>query len=368
MRNLLKLKRLWMLLFIPFSFIIILIVKQNTTIAEYIFARGIYKFFSQFIAIIFGIIPFSIAEIILYLIILGFLFLLFRFLVKLVIAKGKRLHLLRFGVLNLLCILSVLLFAFVILCGTNYYRLDFATQYSLSTSQYTVEELTQLNFSLAQRANEIRENYTSVDKNGVFSLESISLSADKAKISMNGLAKDYTTLKRYYNTPKPIALSRAMSYTDTTGIFIPFTMEANVNTDILDYHIPATMCHELSHLAGYMREDEANYIAYLACVNSEYPEFVYSGIMLAFAHSANALYKVDTQAWTLVMESLSDKVIIDLKANREYWSEIESSSVGSVVASVSTNINNTYLSVNGQKDGVKSYGRMVDLLLAEYLH
>ena len=29
------------------------------------------------------------------------------------------------------------------------------------------------------------------------------------------------------------------------------------------YNIPHTICHELSHLKGYMREDEANFIGYL---------------------------------------------------------------------------------------------------------
>lgn len=33
---------------------------------------------------------------------------------------------------------------------------------------------------------------------------------------------------------------------------------------------------------------------------------------------------------------------------------------------ISNSVNNTYLKANGQEDGVKSYGRMVDLLLAEY--
>ena len=56
-----------------------------------------------------------------------------------------------------------------------------------------------------------------------------------------------------------------MSRTEITGIFIPFTMEANVNVDIPDYSLGSTMCHELAHLHGFIREDEANYISYLAC-------------------------------------------------------------------------------------------------------
>ncbi len=36
------------------------------------------------------------------------------------------------------------------------------------------------------------------------------------------------------------------------------------------------------------------------------------------------------------------------------------------MAAVSTDVNNAYLKINGQQDGVNSYGRMVDLLLAEF--
>ena len=36
------------------------------------------------------------------------------------------------------------------------------------------------------------------------------------------------------------------------------------------------------------------------------------------------------------------------------------------VAEVSNKVNDTYLKVNKQEDGVKSYGRMVDLLLAQH--
>ena len=45
------------------------------------------------------------------------------------------------------------------------------------------------------------------------------------------------------------------------------------------YNIPHTICHELSHLKGFMREDEANFIGYLACIGSDSPDFRYSGYL-----------------------------------------------------------------------------------------
>ncbi|MFQ8979614.1 MAG: DUF3810 family protein [Waltera sp.] len=40
---------------------------------------------------------------------------------------------------------------------------------------------------------------------------------------------------------------------------------------------PATMCHELAHIRGYIYEDEANFIAFLACVESDDSTFQYAG-------------------------------------------------------------------------------------------
>lgn len=62
--------------------------------------------------------------------------------------------------------------------------------------------------------------------------------------------------------PKPVANSWLMSRAQLTGQFT-FTYEANINILAPDYTIPATICHELAHTRGFMREDEANFIAYL---------------------------------------------------------------------------------------------------------
>ena len=65
--------------------------------------------------------------------------------------------------------------------------------------------------------------------------------------------------------------------------------EANVNVDVPRYTIAHTMCHELAHLRGFIREDEANYIAYLACMASGDPELMYSALAEALVYAGNAL-------------------------------------------------------------------------------
>ena len=50
----------------------------------------------------------------------------------------------------------------------------------------------------------------------------------------------------------------------------------------------------------------------------------------------------------------------DLAQRAEHWAKYEGP-----VQDVSNAANDTYLKANNQSDGMRSYGRMVDLLLAE---
>jgi hypothetical protein len=153
-----------------------------------------------------------------------------------------------------------------------------------------------------------------------------------------------------------------MSTTEITGVFFPFTMEANVNVDIPDYTIAATMMHELAHLRGFMREDEANYLSYLAGMKSDNIELQYSSTMLALVYAGNALYSQNPDLYFIIRDQYSEGVLKDIRANSEYWTQYEDT----VVSTISNKVNDTYLKANNQEDGVKSYGRMLDLLLAKY--
>ncbi len=363
MRSILKLKRIYLLGLIPISFLLILLAKNSRFFAEQVFAQHIYKWFSQFISIIIGIFPFSLAELFIYTLPITGIFLLGRYLVRIIRSKEKRIQLVLKGLLNILCTLSVGIFLFVILSGMNYYRASFSSYSGLEIRESTIDELYALTESLAFQANELREETYGRNEKGVFALtESKFKVAKLADQAMDELAKTYSVLKGRYSAPKPVLSSKLMSYTEITGIFFPFTMEANVNTDIPDYTIPATMLHELAHLRGFMREDEANYIAYLAGMASDSAELKYSSTMLALIISGNALYEQDPDMYFNIRSQYSEGVLQDIRANSEYWTKYEDT----VISTVSNKMNDTYLKANNQTDGVKSYGRMVDLLLANY--
>ncbi len=185
--------------------------------------------------------------------------------------------------------------------------------------------------------------------------------AQSAVAATARLAEQYPVLDRpFYSEPKPVLASGLMSDAGIAGMFFPFTMESNINDDIPLFTLPSTMAHELAHQCGFMREDEANFIAYLTCKQSDDPLVRYSGLYLAFSHSLSALRRVDPQAASALRASLPEAVQRDIEGNARFWAQHEGA-----VSDASQAMNDAYLKANNQADGVSSYGRMVDLLLAE---
>ena len=251
---------------------------------------------------------------------------------------------------------SVLALLYVLLCGINYHRQSFATHAGLAEQPYSVEELKGLCLELTEKVNRL-STQVERDEGGCMILsEGV---REEAVAAMEGLGEEYPVLDGFYPKPKALAVPALLSVQNLTGIYSPFTVEANYNGAITDYNIPFTACHELSHLKGFMEEEEANFIAYLACVHAGDIEFQYSGNLLAWIYSMNALYKFDLEAWRGVRNQLDEEVEADLTANQKFWDQYEGP-----VAEVSNKVNDTYLKANGQKEGVKSYDRMVDLLIA----
>jgi hypothetical protein len=160
--------------------------------------------------------------------------------------------------------------------------------------------------------------------------------------------------------PKPALSSPVLSRLGISGIFVPFTGEAHVNTTLPDVDVPFAASHELAHQRGLAREEEANYAAAVACRLHPAPEFRYSGALLSSLYVQAALAGVARAQAEALEARRSPAVRRDQEALAE-WSR----RYRSRLTDVSHRVNDTYLRSQGQALGVRSYGAMVDLLLAE---
>ena len=270
---------------------------------------------------------------------------------------------------------SALLFLYAANCGVNYQRESFSEKTGLAAKQYTAEELKQVCLWLTEEVNALAGQVErggsgemilaapAEEKQDAAAAEyeemPLQVLGDTAVQAMTDLAEEYPDMKGYYPHPKPVCVSEILSYQNLSGVYSPFTIEANYNADMVDYNIPFTLCHELSHLRGFMQEEEANFIAFLACIGSDNRDFEYSGYLTGWVYCMNALRRADAEEWQQVREWLDEAAEADLRENSRFWEYYDGA-----VAEVSDKVNDTYLKANGQSEGVQSYGRMVDLIIA----
>ena len=309
-----------------------------------------------------SIFPFSLSEAGLYLAAV-FCILNLLFLIKKPLAALSRLFFLA----------CLLLFLYTAGCGINYYRTPFSYEAGMVMEQSSAGELYSLCLFLTEQIN---STLTETDHSGdalkglypgqtedtplpsAAMLRELGMEGVK---SMKGLGTAYPQLSGYYPYPKPLMNPRLLSIQQLCGIYSPFSIEANYNREMPYYNIPHTICHELSHLKGFMREDEANFIGYLACIGSDSPDFRYSGYLTGWVYAGNALAKADLEAYYGLYGRLAPEAARDLAWNNQFWDRFDGK-----VAEASTQLNDRYLKANNQEDGVRSYGRMVDLMLAYY--
>ncbi|NLI92350.1 MAG: DUF3810 domain-containing protein [Peptococcaceae bacterium] len=352
--------RIMLLLFWPVGFLISWITSFRPEPIEVLYSRWFSKTLAGYLSRVTGIFPFSVAELTVWLFLLCTLILLLK---SVIISFRKRKGGKRglFGFLfQLLIFLGIIYFSFIVIWGLNYNRLPFAETAGFHVKGFSEKQLVQLCEKLIQKANSLRAGLPE-DERGVMKAEGGFAEIRKtAPLAYIKGASIYPELGGNFGAPKPVFFSRLMSYTGISGIYFPFTGEANVNIDIPDPVLPATTCHEMAHQRGFAREDEANYLAWVTCSSSDNAAFQYSGTILALMYASNALFDNNPPKAYELNKKYGAGLRRDLQAISQYWKQYEGR-----VEEFTSDVNDTYLKSNRQEEGVASYGRMVDLLLAE---
>lgn len=331
------------------------------------YSHYVYRVLSLGLGSVTGLLPFSVVELLLYATIL---FVLFDFVKQLRRAiRAAVARPLRRFLGHLFLILSTLLVLYVFLCGINYHRTSFSQEAGLSVmldehgTVYDEADLitlcdylvTEINATEAQLNVPFIGQTTETPKASVTWLWHAGRTGQRA---MEKLGQRYSRLSGHYPFPKPILNTWLLSVQQTTGVYSPFTVEANYNRDIAYYDIPFTICHELSHLRGYMQEEEANFIGVLATIGADDLYFNYSGYVSAWVYAGNALARIDSTAFATLYGRINARTRQDMLYNNAYWKQFEGKP-----AEAHEQLNDAYLKMQGQATGVRSYGHVTDLML-----
>lgn len=245
---------------------------------------------------------------------------------------------------------------------------------------YSVEELTILRDYVAGKCNALALRMPRGEDGEVLyaggdaamAQEARRAIAREAKEAVRTTASDlseklvFERLRGWSTTPKGMFASEFISQQYMQGYYFPFSMEANYNTVMKVMNKPFTMCHELAHTHGYIYEDEANLLGFLACIHSEDEAFQYSGWLGVLNYVDNAFYRnVGRQTYRAHL-TISETVRSDNEfLSKTAWEQVEKNAVLStetVKAAADTYLDTT-LKANGVSSGKASYEHVVGLLL-----
>lgn len=375
-------------------FIISLFIKYISSKYSYIvenyYSKNIDIYIVKFLSKLNSTFSFSYFEILIYIFVLSIIISII-YLIKRGF-KGKKAFFrsLKNIILNYIGALCFIYFLFIILWGINYNRVSLIDsikdEYKANITQniktkqndvesknykqtyikdykkeFEKEDLTNLYEYLIKECNKTKKEVNTSNSDMKNDIKSI-------KDMISKLENGYDNVKLLnlnnlgsYSKAKIILNSKLLSYTNITGIYSPFTGEANINTNQPSTSIPFTILHEMAHQRGYANESEANFLAYLACINNKDIYVKYSGYFMALKYTASALSKVDYESFKDLTENIDDDVLKDLRDYSKFWEKYEGKT-----SQVSDNMNNVYLKSNKVKEGTKSYGKVVDLLLLYY--
>jgi len=349
-----KLKKWRFQLALLFVLSIIHIISTQSLWVEVYYSKGLYPIIARTINSISSLFPFALGE----LIIVLFFITIFMNILWWVLKKNRNRSMIYIGRLKrrlsmqiLLSFVLVFAISFQLVWGLNYSRMPLGSSLGMELKPRAVNEVHELLNWHIEKANKLRKTLEEEDFRKSYNVWT----------GYENLPDSLKYLSQVESYGKNLMSSAFFSYAGIAGIYNPFFAEANVNALQVDFMLPVVEAHELAHLQGIAREDEANYTAVMVCMSHEEPLVQYSGHMLALIHLSNALYNSDNELWKSSKLKISDLVQKDLNRNSEFWDAYEG-----WFEEASSDLNDTYLKINGQSEGVKSYGRMIDLLLASF--
>lgn len=265
------------------------------------------------------------------------------------------------AVCRLLLAGGVIYALFSVVFLTQYSAPSLADHLGLEGGKHSVDELAETARKVADELNAYAQ-LVDRDAEGLFAPECYDILAEAVQES-------YRTgsMQALYNRGAGIApkegvlLSKVMSRVSITGYYFPITGESIVSGDLIETSVPYTIAHETAHSFGIGPEKEANFAAFLSCVESKDPSLTYSALFNGYISLHNALFNADRDRWREVYGSLSRPVLDDLAAKSAHLAQYEGK-----LNDFGSSVNDAYIKSTGQPDGVRSYGLMVDLLISYY--
>jgi hypothetical protein len=321
------------------------------------YSRGVYPVISKIQRFLFGWLPFSIGDLFyafLILVVLYKTFQLFRLLYR------RRLNR-KYFVAGLQQVIFFFLFMYVffnLLWGLNYNRRGIAYQLDLDVKQYSLADLDTLTRVIQDRVNYYAGFVTEAQRD---SFDKKSRLFNSAVAAYKEVAKTWSFLSYHPRSIKPSFYSYLGNYLGFQGYYNPFSGEGQVNTTVPRFLEPYVTTHEMAHQLGYGKENEANFVGYLACRFYPSNAFRYSVYFDMYNYSVGEVSRRDTALARYFQKNAHPQVIKDQKEFRDFYRRYKNPVEPIVMWGYGH-----FLQANNQPAGKRSYNEVVAWLIGYY--
>ncbi|MCU7615547.1 DUF3810 domain-containing protein [Chryseobacterium sp. GMJ5] len=257
--------------------------------------------------------------------------------------------------IRLLIMMNIIYFSYQIFWGMLYFQNPIIDK--LPKGKITLNDRKDLALHYLEKCKNSRE-LVKENSDGVFRIGDITSIENEILKEQNKLPAFITNKKNdHLNSFKPSLFKDVMSFTGILGYYNPFTAEAQYNSRLPSSYLPFTLAHESAHQLGFAREQEANFIGYLAGKNSGNPDLKYSTEYFVLKSLLNSIVYEDEDFVKAVLEKYSAAMKRDRAFEKRFLLEHQG-----WLDHFFGFTNNLFLKTN-QQEGSVTYSYFVELLV-----
>lgn len=258
--------------------------------------------------------------------------------------------------LNIGAFLGGVVFFFFFLWGFNYGRIPFTKQLGLTLEPIPVDTLF---MKLEQETKEVLalrhqlvgdQAITVSDQQMPTDLEELARSSVKEILADLGYPNEGIVRGRFLR-PRGIFL-----HFSSAGLYWPFVGEGNIDSGLHPLQQPFTLAHEIAHGYGITNEGVCNFIAYLACQQSENTYLKYSGKIAYWRYLAIAYQGLKKDQYWEYRNQLPVGFQADLEAINQTLAQYPD-----IMPRFRNFAYDQYLKSQGISEGLASYSQIIML-------
>lgn len=246
------------------------------------------------------------------------------------------------------------------------YASPLADDMRLEISDYTVSELNEATVYFRDKANELAEKM----ERGEDGQAAIGTFDEVAALSYDGFRHltydDAISVFASSQAPvKELGMSNLFLGKDDAGMTVALTGEAAVRSSVPAACLPFAMCKELSHRISIYSDADAQFSAFLACINNESEAYQYSGYLMAYYYCYGALSSISTSTAQAAAANTDKGVSSKLRADLDACIDFYGKTVGAASVQAEANITDSGGEVT--LISFSSYNSVTDLFASWYI-